>query len=417
MRVRLRSEVLFHRVTPGDTQGTLSPDKPAVKGWREVVRTKQTITREELYERVWEKPMNELAREFGLSDVGLTKICNRLGVPRPPQGYWIKKEHGKALSRPALPVGDYPASHTIYPTEASSHPTSEALQALKVQERAEESRIVVPDSLENPHRWIAAAQKEFKRNSKRTGLIGVFSEKRPDLCTSHIQAPRALRIFNALLRALEERKIKLWLDRGRTWVKFEGETIQIGLREKSSRHYLTAAEQAKLKKASDYSWYTPPNFVDEPNGRLSFFMKEEKESYYGYARTVEERPANPLENRVNDMIIALGRMAEALKIRRREKEERDTRWAKEAAEREVQESIRRLEQRRMDKFIEWAGQRQEACRLNSFLQELEGALQGLPENHEARDIYNVAQQRLIKMNPLTNGSIQNIHKPEYGYYR
>lgn len=55
------------------------------------MKAKQTITREDLYRLVWEKPMNKLAKEFGLSDVGLAKICTRLGVPRPPQGYWIKK--------------------------------------------------------------------------------------------------------------------------------------------------------------------------------------------------------------------------------------------------------------------------------------------------------------------------------------
>lgn len=382
------------------------------------MKAKQTITREDLYELVWQKPMNKLAGEFGLSDVGLAKICTRLGVPRPPQGYWIKKEHGKTSRRPALMEGDYPASHTIYPAEPSSHPKSEALQTLKEQERSEEYRIIVPETLEHPHHWIAAAQKEFERNSKRSGLIGVASDKCPDICTTYAQAPRALRIFNALLQALEERKMKVWLERSRTWVKFEGETIQIGLREKSSRRYLTPAEQAALKKASDYpSWYTPPNFVDEPNGRFSFFMKEEKASPYAYGRTVEEKPVNPMENRVNDMIIAMGRMAETLKVQRREKEERDARWAEEAKQREIQESIRRLEQRRVDKFTEWAGQWQEACRLTNFLQEMENALQSLPENHEAWVIYEVAQKRLIQMNPLTNGSIQDIRKPEYGYYR
>lgn len=314
--------------------------------------------------------------------------------------------------------GNYPASHTIYPAEPSRHPKSEALQTLKEQERSEEHRIIVPETLEHPHRWIAAALKEFERNSKRTGLIGVASDKCLDICTTYAQAPRALRIFNTLLQALEERNMKVWLERGRTWVKFEGETIQIGLREKSSRRYLTAAEQAAFKKASDYpSWYTPPNFVDEPNGRFSFFMKEEKASSYAYGRTVEEKPVNPMENRVNDMIIALGRMAETLKIQRREKEERDARWAEEAKQREIQESIRRLEQRRMDKFTEWAGQWQEACRLTNFLQEMENALQGLPESHEDRVIYEVAQKRLTQINPLTNGSIQDIRKPEYGYYR
>jgi len=34
-----------------------------------------TISREDLYQKVWETPMYKLAAEYGLSDVGLKKIC------------------------------------------------------------------------------------------------------------------------------------------------------------------------------------------------------------------------------------------------------------------------------------------------------------------------------------------------------
>ena len=50
-----------------------------------------TLTREELYRQVWEIPMSRLAKEYGLSDTGLAKICRRLDVPYPPRGHWAKK--------------------------------------------------------------------------------------------------------------------------------------------------------------------------------------------------------------------------------------------------------------------------------------------------------------------------------------
>jgi hypothetical protein len=144
--------------------------------------------------------------------------------------------------------------------------------------------------------------------------------------------------------------------------------------------------------------------------------KEEKASSYAYGRTVEEKPFNPMENRINDIIVALGRMAETLKIQRREKEERDARWAEEAKRREIQESIRRQEQQRMDKFTEWADKWHRSIKLAAFLKELETTLSGLPEDHEAWEIYKVAQKRLIAINPLTNQSIQSLRPSEYGYY-
>ncbi len=42
-----------------------------------------TLSREDLYELVWSKPMVELAKDFSMSDVGLAKRCRKLGIPVP----------------------------------------------------------------------------------------------------------------------------------------------------------------------------------------------------------------------------------------------------------------------------------------------------------------------------------------------
>lgn len=61
------------------------------------------ITREELYRRVWESPVTRLAAELDISDVGLSKACRAHAIPLPPRGYWTKLQHGKSVTRPALP--------------------------------------------------------------------------------------------------------------------------------------------------------------------------------------------------------------------------------------------------------------------------------------------------------------------------
>jgi hypothetical protein len=61
------------------------------------------LTLAELYERVWATPMRTLAKEFGMSDVGLAKICRRHNIPVPPVGYWRRKETGYKVKRPSLP--------------------------------------------------------------------------------------------------------------------------------------------------------------------------------------------------------------------------------------------------------------------------------------------------------------------------
>src|SRR3546814_2233578 len=47
--------------------------------------------------------MTRLAKEFGLSDVALHKICRKHEIPTPPLGYWAKKAHGKPVTNTPLP--------------------------------------------------------------------------------------------------------------------------------------------------------------------------------------------------------------------------------------------------------------------------------------------------------------------------
>jgi len=58
--------------------------------------------RQELYEKVWESPLRKLATEYGISDVGLAKICRKLEIPLP--GHWTKIACGRTIPRPPLPL-------------------------------------------------------------------------------------------------------------------------------------------------------------------------------------------------------------------------------------------------------------------------------------------------------------------------
>lgn len=62
------------------------------------------LSREALYIRIWETPTVKLAKEFGISDVAVGKICRRLEVPKPPLGYWRKVETGYKKKIPPLPA-------------------------------------------------------------------------------------------------------------------------------------------------------------------------------------------------------------------------------------------------------------------------------------------------------------------------
>jgi hypothetical protein len=62
-----------------------------------------TISRDDLYAQVWEKPMMQLASQYGISGNGLAKICRKLAVPYPGRGYWARKAAGQKVSQVRLP--------------------------------------------------------------------------------------------------------------------------------------------------------------------------------------------------------------------------------------------------------------------------------------------------------------------------
>src|SRR4030042_5580489 len=64
--------------------------------------THLSLSREQLYELVWSKPMQHLAKEYGVSDRAIAKLCALKQVPVPPRGYWAKKNSGQKVVQPPL---------------------------------------------------------------------------------------------------------------------------------------------------------------------------------------------------------------------------------------------------------------------------------------------------------------------------
>jgi hypothetical protein len=50
--------------------------------------------KETLEKLVWSKPTGEVAKDFGVSDKAIQKLCNKLEVEKPPVGYWNKVNAG-----------------------------------------------------------------------------------------------------------------------------------------------------------------------------------------------------------------------------------------------------------------------------------------------------------------------------------
>lgn len=56
---------------------------------------KLSVTREELHNAVWSMATTKVAEKYGVSDKAIEKRCKKLGVEKPPRGYWAKVECGQ----------------------------------------------------------------------------------------------------------------------------------------------------------------------------------------------------------------------------------------------------------------------------------------------------------------------------------
>src|SRR5688500_17328740 len=104
------------------------------------------LKRKELYKKVWQKPTVKLAEEFGLSDVGLAKICKKLNDPKPPLGYWRKIETGAKIKPTPLPKSTDKTKDFVYlniPTEDDIITLSPEVQELVNKENDLENRIKI----------------------------------------------------------------------------------------------------------------------------------------------------------------------------------------------------------------------------------------------------------------------------------
>ncbi|MBE9086661.1 hypothetical protein IQ278_31970 [Tolypothrix sp. LEGE 11397] len=52
-------------------------------------------SKEDLEKMIWETSVLEVSHKFGVSDVAVAKWCKKYGIPKPPRGYWAKKNQSK----------------------------------------------------------------------------------------------------------------------------------------------------------------------------------------------------------------------------------------------------------------------------------------------------------------------------------
>lgn len=317
-----------------------------------MARESITLTREELYERVWTEPMAVLAPKLGLSDVGLKKTCARLKIPSPPRGYWAKLAAGQKLRRTPLPklpekgaTGMRDA--TFYPRDKESAAPEPLTGPVADQARFEalpENVLIVPDVLEAPCPLVARTVLALRKaKPDETGHLHARAQQILDVYVTLGTADRAMRILDTPIKGLDARGYRVSLVTPKPEAQRYGTTpetgpprtmVRVGEDDIAVRLTEVVSRTQRKSTRTDGGW-EPKRYDYEPTGRLVF---EILEIASGSRCKWSDGARQRIESMLNDIVVGLVEMAEALRRRREE-------WAEAAGQRAIEEEKRRARER------------------------------------------------------------------------
>ncbi len=234
----------------------------------------ETWDRDDLYGEVWSTPMKTLAAKYGISDVGLAKVCRKLMIPLPGRGHWAKKEAGQNVKQLPLP----PLKEKVIVQKPTFRPPSPKLSDLGTAteltiverlERASGEFKLKHGSLSHP--LVIQARAAFK--GAKTNDHGILWTHEPclDVRVSKESLDRALRIMAGLISITDEAGFSVSVEnrerRTQTFAKVLGEEIRFGLVEKINRIDLTSPPEGGLVQRMVKYGGRPVS--EEPSGKLS----------------------------------------------------------------------------------------------------------------------------------------------------
>lgn len=356
--------------------------------------------------------MRTLAKEFGMSDVGLAKVCRKHNVPIPPVGYWRRKETGYKVKRPSLPPAKDGREHLDIYIRERLRPEFQDLA------RQTAPKIAIAPDVSHP--FVLRSEKLLGRGKlNQRGLLIAKKGALAHILVSRGQLPRALKVLNALLLALDERgQPTSWpkQENALLAVSIDGETVRFSLSEltDSAPHVVTPSER-------NHPW-SAPEYDYKLTGRLQLQIATLPPYMGPIRRTWADGKRQRIEDCIGDFMVGLTVAAAAIKKNRQETEERHRQREEERKREEEERRIAEEQKRKAEIVIELIGNWEEAVRLRRFVKaiEEETVRSGLSEA-ERNDIQQVAdwtREYADSLDPLCDlpEAIEEFVRPESKYW-
>lgn len=401
------------------------------------------LTREELFNQVWERPMTKVAADYGISDIALKKICDKHRIPVPGRGYWAKKAAGKKVERAHFrAVIDLAIDRiVIYGSPAQDLPEAvkKAKAAAKKREQRPENKVEVVAMPDDLHTKVAKTRTRLEK--AKPSEKGLVKTSGPDLFNLEIgttSVARVIAFLNALVRAAADRGYQVVKGDRALVFSVEDETLRFRIVEQTTRskHEPTEAELAAIAKwekrqqrrlrSWDYGdWAprpTPPDWDYAPNGLLQVIVNEGCYGHDGLRRTFGDGKTQRIETLINAILEAVATWSAAIKAKRIEDERRKREWEEQERRHEEQRRRNALESKRIEALSKNLERWHHRQRILDFVAAVEAKLDAddYDEPEAIREWIAWANDYADRIDPLSDGlprllQFEDIRSWELGY--
>jgi len=282
--------------------------------------------RDELYQKVWDRPLIKVAQEYGVSAVALGKVCRKLSVPVPGRGHWAKLAHGHAgVRKPPLPklekVPVVYRSPMVEQKEATTAPDQPDPE-FAVIDRLLASGALNPPPLDasataHPHVLIRRTASRL-RSRTRKNEKGVLLPSEPggvDVAVTAERLERALQIMSQVLAVLERQCFSVEAtERGGTATCINGQRVLFGIEEVIRQSVTQTPRVPEPKDHWDYNRIV----TYESTGALALVIRSDTWREHSLRKRWADAKIQRVEALIPDFVAGLMRTAVAL---RRQEEE------------------------------------------------------------------------------------------------
>jgi hypothetical protein len=328
--------------------------------------------RDDLYRKVWERPLIKVAQEYGVSAVALGKACSKLLVPVPGRGHWAKLAHGHTgVRKMPLPKLDkvpvvFRSSRVRQNEAAAPAQTDPEFAAI---DQLLSFGALKPPPVDASGGWHVLVRRTASRlrSRRRKSERGILLPNKPgglDVRVTAERLERALLIMSQLLAVLERQGFTVEVtEKGGTVASMNGQRVVFGIEEVVRQIVTRKPRVPEPKNRWDYD-----RFVSyEPRASLALVIHSETWRSPSLRKRWADAKIQRLEDLIPDFVAGVMRTAVALRLREQELKERELERQKRAQEMiKLREQIE-AEEKKMEQFNQWIESWEKAERLRRFI--------------------------------------------------